>query len=79
MLDDLLAELVLKSNGEFKDKETIFKEFAKAHFTGNYLTIAHLIERILGEGSFRKIADKFAFENSKNVLASDSSPGFKPK
>jgi len=40
--------------------ESIFNEFAKAHFTGNYLPIARLIEKTFGKGGFRKLAEETA-------------------
>jgi hypothetical protein len=56
----LCDEILEKSDGKFKDREEIFNEFAKANFTGNYLTVARIVEDALGKGSFRKLAEDFA-------------------
>ncbi|MCL5733849.1 MAG: hypothetical protein M1334_04345 [Patescibacteria group bacterium] len=62
MLYNLLDKIVEKSNGQFKNREAIFSEFAKANFTGNYLSIAPIVENALGKGSFRELANKFGTE-----------------
>jgi hypothetical protein len=58
MFRELLDKLFEGSNGKFKTKEEIFDEFARAYFTGNYLTIARIIEEVLGKGAFRKLAEQ---------------------
>ncbi len=63
---ELLDELVVKSEGRFKNRNEIFDEFAKANFSGNYLNIARIVESILGKGSFRKIAEDFSKDPEKN-------------
>ncbi len=61
-LYELLDKLVVSSNGKFESRDEVFDEFAKANFSGNYLSIARTIESILGKGSFRKLADEFSEE-----------------
>jgi len=56
----VLDRLVADSGGKFKERDEIFDEFAKANFTGNYLSLARIIEGILGKGSFRKLAEEFS-------------------
>ncbi|MGC9603001.1 MAG: hypothetical protein ABSF47_00840 [Minisyncoccia bacterium] len=56
----LLDEIIEKSGGEFKEREEIFAEFAKANFSGKYFKIARIIEGVLGEGSFRRLAEEFS-------------------
>jgi hypothetical protein len=52
----VIDEIITNSKGKLNNKEKLFDEFAHAHFTGNYLPLARLIEGALGKGSFRKIA-----------------------
>jgi len=59
-LYELLDKLVVSSNGKFKSRDEVFKEFAEANFSGNYLHLARIIESILGKGSFRKLAEEFS-------------------
>lgn len=56
---ELLDEIMEKSGGKFKDKEELFGEFARANFNGHYLKIAKIIEKNLGKGAFRRIAEEF--------------------
>jgi hypothetical protein len=69
--DKLLDEIVEKSSGRFANREEVFTEFAKAHFSGDYLNIARIVEGILGKGSFRKIANDFSGSIEKNAPAAD--------
>jgi len=64
-LYELLDNIVSKSYGKFKNRQEIFAEFAKANFTGRYLPIARIVEEILGQGSFRKIAEDFSVIKEK--------------
>lgn len=66
----LILEIVEKSEGKYIASD-IFDEFAKAHFTGRYLPLAHLVEEVLGKGSFRKIANDFSRGKSKNIEAEE--------
>jgi hypothetical protein len=56
----LLDRLVENSGGKFKNREDVFGKLAEANFSGNYLSIAPIIENILGKGSFRKTAEEFS-------------------
>lgn len=42
---------------QYKNIDEVFREFLKAHFTGRLLTIARLVEKTFGEGSFRLLGD----------------------
>lgn len=54
--EETLALIVQKSNGVITEHE-LFDDFASAHFTGNYLPLAKKVERIMGVGYFREIAN----------------------
>ncbi len=56
-LNKIMQEILEKSKGKFKDKKEIFDEFTKAHFSGNLLPLARIVESALGKGSFRKMAE----------------------
>jgi hypothetical protein len=58
--DSVLDNIVERSNGKISDRSSLFDQFARAHFTGNYLPLARLVEETLGKGSFREIAEKLA-------------------
>lgn len=64
-LYELLDKLVSGSNGKFENRDEVFDEFAKAHFSGNYLPLARTVEDILGKGSFRKLAEEFSIVPEK--------------
>lgn len=51
----VLDRIVTSSKGKV-DRNQLFDQFARAHFTGNYLPLARTIEDVLGKGSFREIA-----------------------
>ncbi|MDO8668735.1 MAG: hypothetical protein Q7K65_00390 [Candidatus Buchananbacteria bacterium] len=63
----ILDKLLVDSGGMFKNREEIFNVFAKANFTGNYLPLARIIEKILGKGSFRKLAEEFSEQVEKII------------
>ena len=52
----VLDEIITNSKGKLNNREKLFDEFARAHFSGNYLPLARVIEDALGKGAFRKIA-----------------------
>jgi hypothetical protein len=56
MIFDEILERISQQSGETITKQELFDDFAKAHFTGNYLPLAKKIEGIMGKGSFREIA-----------------------
>jgi hypothetical protein len=66
-LYELLDKLVLHSGGKFNNRDEVFDEFAKANFSGNYLPLARMVEGILGQGSFRKLAEEFGAEPKKDT------------
>ena len=53
--EKLLDRITTASNDKIR-KEDLFHEFARAHFTGNYLPLARTVEGVLGQGTFRQIA-----------------------
>jgi hypothetical protein len=57
-LSVLVEELSSRSD-QHMTKGQVLAEFAKANFTGNLLPVARLMERILGRGSFREMAERF--------------------
>lgn len=64
LLDTILDRVVIAGKGKIKKNE-LFDEFARAHFTGNYLPLARTIEGILGKGSFREIAKELGSVESE--------------
>lgn len=56
--DSILNEIIERSNGKIQSKDKLFDHFACAHFTGNLIPLARIIEDALGKGSFREIAEK---------------------
>ncbi|MDO8482716.1 MAG: hypothetical protein Q7S86_02770 [bacterium] len=54
-----LTSTIIRSSKNLS-RDEFFAEFARAHFSGSYLSIARIIESALGKGSFRKLANKFA-------------------
>jgi hypothetical protein len=69
--DKLLDEIVEKSSGRFANREEVFTEFAKAHFSGDYMNIARIVEGALGKGSFRRIANEFSGQIEEDAPATD--------
>jgi hypothetical protein len=59
-LYELIDRLFEKTQGEYGGKDQIFEVIARANFTGNYLPFARLVEKALGKGSFRKLAEDFS-------------------
>lgn len=56
----VLDDIIKKSEGKIVDREKLFDEFARAHFTGNYLPLARIIEDACGKGYFREIAARLS-------------------
>jgi hypothetical protein len=56
IFNNVLDSIISESKGQINDKQKLFDDFARAHFTGNYLPLARIIEDALGKGAFRKIA-----------------------
>jgi hypothetical protein len=63
---ELLDKLVVGSEGKFTNRDEIFEKFATANFSGGYFSLARIVESILGEGSFRKLAEEFSEEPEKD-------------
>ncbi len=63
----VLDRLVTNSKGKISDRNQLFDQFAKAHFTGNYLPLARSIEDSLGKGSFREIAKELGEMSGNNL------------
>lgn len=61
----LLDSLVKNSNGRYENHDQIFSEFARANFSGNYLSLARIVEDILGKGAFRELAEQFSYDKQK--------------
>lgn len=61
----VLDKIVANSEGKITDKNRLFDQFARAHFTGNYLPLARTIEDVLGKGAFRKIAEELGEMNDE--------------
>ncbi len=64
--DAVLDEIIERSNGKIQDKDGLFDEFARAHFTGSFMPLARIIEDALGKGSFREIAKRLARPEAKD-------------
>jgi len=61
-LNQLINDLYEKNKDEFQSLEDVFTLFAKATLNGRLLSIARLVEKTYGKGSFREIGEK----SSKN-------------
>lgn len=55
----LLDEIQEKSNGFYVSRDDVLDEFMRANFSGNILPIARNVEKFIGKGAFRKIAEDF--------------------
>lgn len=73
-LYELLDKLTANSGGKFKNRDEVFNEFARANFSGNYLSLARTVESIMGKGSFRKIAEEFSMEPEKEKHETSEAP-----
>jgi len=56
---------------QFKDASEVYKLFLKAHFTGQLLPIARLMEKTFGEGSFRLLGN-METSNESGILHLES-------
>jgi hypothetical protein len=61
----VLDRIVADSKGTITDRNQLFDQFARAHFTGNYMPLARTIEDALGKGSFREIAEELGEMNNE--------------
>ena len=51
----MMAEIRAKNPGEFESDEDVFRLFTQAYFTGNFLSVARLVEKTRGKGSFKRL------------------------
>lgn len=51
---------------ENSNKEEIYNKFLKAQFTGELLSLAHMVESVFGKGSFRTLGDMTDYRESAN-------------
>lgn len=65
-LREVIQKTVEKSGGEFSEQQ-VFQLFAEAHFSGRYLPLARLIERIHGKGAFRELATSDVYTEQKET------------
>ncbi len=63
VLEYVCEEIIKEFSDKYEDKEAVFREFLKANFDGNLLTIGRLVEKTFGEGSFRDLGDMKAEGN----------------
>jgi hypothetical protein len=57
VLEYVCFEIQVQFPDKYQDIEEVFKEFLKAHFNGQLLGIARLVEQTFGEGSFRLLGN----------------------
>lgn len=67
VLNYVCDEIHKDASEKYKNSSEVFKEFLKAHFTGELLTIARLVEKTFGEGSFRLLGN-MGDEDGSGVL-----------
>jgi len=56
----LFDRMIAASGGSLTSRDEVFDIFATANFSGEYLPLARVVEGVLGEGSFREIAEEFS-------------------
>lgn len=62
-LTELIREIYEKNKSEFKSEEEVFSIFARAAMSGRLLSLARLIEKTFGKGSFRSLGQKTETRN----------------
>jgi hypothetical protein len=62
----LLVESILQDDSSL-NRDEVMDKFFRAHFSGNILEIARLIEKSFGKGSFRILADMNDYKSSEKV------------
>lgn len=67
-LDDLARELYKKNVEQFSSKEEVLSEFFKAALSGKVLSLARLVEKTFGKGSFRDIAIRTSEKRKKTLI-----------
>jgi hypothetical protein len=68
VLNDLIDQIYQKNVGQFLSREDVFAVFAKAHFTGHLLPMTRLIEKTMGKGYLRKLAEEQEIVLPKNAI-----------
>ena len=71
VLNYVCAEIQEQFPDQYQNTNDVFKEFLKAHFTGQLLPIARLVEKTFGEGNFR-ILGNMDTESKSGVLHLES-------
>ena len=67
VLNYVCDEIKKEFPDQYTDSGAVFKEFLKANFTGQLMTIARLVEKTFGEGSFRLLGN-MGTKNNDAVL-----------
>ena len=67
VLDFVCNEVQKQFSNDYQNAEEVFNEFLKAHFTGQLLPIARLVEKTFGEGSFRILGEMGMTDSSAAV------------
>lgn len=57
VLNYMCIEIQKQFPEKYQNVDDVFKEFLKAHFTGRLLSLARLVEKVFGEGSFRLLGN----------------------
>lgn len=68
VLNDLIDQIYQKNADQFSSREDVFAVFAKAHFTGRLLPMTRLIEKTMGKGYLRKLAEEQEIILPKNAI-----------
>jgi hypothetical protein len=64
-------EIQKEFSDEYQNSEEVYKVFLRAHFTGQLLPLARLVEKTFGEGSFRLLGN-METSNKSGVLHLES-------
>ncbi len=67
-LEEYIEKIVTASDASLTAHD-VTKAFYRAHFIGNYLPLARMVESVLGPGSFRVMAEELS---SKRTVADDA-------
>ena len=57
LLDYMMGEIMVQYPEKYKNKNEVFKEFLKAHFSGELINLGKIIEGTFGKGSFRVLGE----------------------
>jgi len=64
-LRSVITEIYNKNRDKYKSREEVFELFARATLSGRLLELARVIEKSLGKGAFRKLAEETALEKGE--------------